>query len=75
MKATSISVGERSGILLAPIARGRPSLHDSAGLWQLAQEIVLEPDSNGSKNSFSPSVCLAVLKGLLSGKGMVAGRR
>src|ERR1700694_4452722 len=57
LNATSINDGERKDMLtcFSPVARGRPSAQESDGLWQVAHERERDPESNGSKNSFSPS--------------------
>ena len=38
-----------------PTARGNPSPHEKAGLWQVAQDMTPDPDSRGSKKSVRPS--------------------
>src|SRR6185312_13846140 len=77
VQATSSKVGARtgSGVRFSPIERGSPSPHDSAGLWQVAHDIVREPDRIGSKNSCWPSLFFASLYGLSFGKGIAVGRR
>ena len=54
-------VGDLRPNLLAdePIPVGSPSPQDSAGLWQVAQDMVDGPDSLGSKNSMRPRSLLA----------------
>src|SRR3954453_23804155 len=70
--ATSINDGERRAMLscFSPVARGRPSAHDSEGLWHVAQERAREPDSKGSKKSILPRADFASEKGLSSRKGI-----
>src|ERR1700754_1069797 len=71
-KATSTSVGDLTARPFgsAPIARGRPSPQARFGLWQVAHEIVLDPDMMGSKKSVFPSSALALEYGLLAGYGI-----
>src|SRR4051794_3127526 len=47
---------------------GRFSAYPAAGLWQVAQLVVPEPESRLSKNSFSPRSTSSFVSGLLSGR-------
>src|ERR1700722_6730910 len=69
-------VGERRPRWLAadPTAVGRRSPQDSPGLWHDEQDMVLGPDTRGSKNSICPRLTFASLKGLSRGYGAVLGR-
>jgi hypothetical protein len=58
-----------------PMPFGSPSPHESAGLWQVAQEMRLELDSRGSKKSVRPSSSRSRVKPLSVGKGTATGRR
>src|SRR3954471_6399517 len=63
------------GLLPAPIETLSGSLHANDGVWQVAHERLLSPDSRGSKNSISPSFDLRSLYGLSFGNGIAVGRR
>src|SRR5208283_5673545 len=57
--ATLSNVGARNAMVFSPTAFGRPSPQDSAGLWQVAQDRVFDPERIGSQNSKRPSLALA----------------
>ena len=64
-----------SGFCPTPIARGKPSLQDRDGLWQLAQAREPLPEKIGSKNSMRPRSALAMVYGFSGGNGLKLGRR
>src|SRR4051794_1168018 len=53
----------------APRLRGRPSVRLPPARWQVAQAMVLLPDSRGSKNSSLPSATFSRVGGLPTGVG------
>ncbi len=70
-----VGVRRPTSFMPCPMPFGSPSPHENAGLWQVAQEMKLELDSRGSKNSVRPSSSRSRVKPFSFGNGTVAGRR
>ena len=58
-----------------PTARLSPSLQPRLGLWQVAQETLLERERRGSKNRVLPSTTFSGVAGFVFGCGTPSGRR